>query len=145
MKKYMLLLTIALLGATNLWAGQGDWLTDFTKAKAEAAARKVPILADFSGSDWCGWCMKLDHEVFTQPEFQTYAKEHFVLFLADFPSHKSQTDMVKKQNQKLAEHYGIQGYPTVLLLDATGKVTARTGYHPGGAAAYVKHLQALVK
>ncbi|TAN37285.1 MAG: thioredoxin family protein [Verrucomicrobia bacterium] len=145
MRKHIALFALILLGATSLRAGEGNWLTDFTKAKAEAATRKVPILADFSGSDWCGWCMKLDREVFTQPEFQAYAKEHLVLFLADFPSHKPQTDAVKKQNQMLAEHYGIQGYPTVLLLDATGKILGRTGYQPDGAAAYVKHLQSLLK
>ena len=117
------------------------WVTDFEAAKKEAAERNVPILADFSGSDWCGWCMKLDGEVFSREEFRKYAKDNLVLFLADFPQGKAQSDELKKQNQELAAKYGVRGFPTVLLLNAKGEVLARTGYRRGGAEAYVKHLK----
>lgn len=117
------------------------WMTDFEKAKKEAAERKVPILANFAGSDWCGWCMKLDREVFSRAEFKKYAKDNLVLFLADFPARETQPDEVKRQNKELASQYGIRGFPTVLLLGADGKVLARTGYRKGGAAKYVEHLK----
>lgn len=121
------------------------WTSNFEEAKKEAAERNVPILADFAGSDWCGWCIQLDQEVFSKKEFKTYANDNLVLFLADFPERKAQSSEVKKQNQELAFKYGIEGFPTVLLLDSNGKVLARTGYMEGGAKAYVKHIQDLIK
>jgi thioredoxin-related protein len=121
------------------------WKTSFEEAKAEAASRKVPILADFSGSDWCGWCVRLEKEVFSKAEFKEYAEKNLVLLLVDFPRGKAQGDAEKKQNRGLAETFGIEGFPTVLLLDAEGKELGRTGYRSGGAAAYVEHLKSLIK
>jgi protein disulfide-isomerase len=121
------------------------WVTDFEAAKKEAAERNVPILADFSGSDWCGWCIKLDGEVFSREEFRKYAKDNLVLFLADFPAAKPQSEELKKQNKELAEKYGVRGFPTVLLLDAKGEVLARTGYRRGGAEAYVEYLKEMLE
>lgn len=126
-------------------AGGADWLTDFEAAKKLAAEKNVPILADFSGSDWCGWCMKLDEEVFSQQTFKKFAAGQLVLFLADFPQGKEQTAEVRAQNEKLAKKYGVRGFPTVFLLRADGTVLAKTGYQPGGAAAYVEHLKGLMK
>lgn len=120
-----------------------EWVTSFEAARRQAAERKVPILADFSGSDWCGWCIKLDEEVFSKKAFKDYARENLVLFLADFPRRKPQAAELKEQNRKLSGQYGIEGFPTVLLLDATGKELARTGYRPGGAEGYVTHLKSL--
>ena len=145
MKKNSAWFTVLLLGlASFVLAGEG-WPTDFEKAKEEAAARNLPILADFSGSDWCGWCVRLDDEVFSQPEFKAYAKENVVLFLADFPNSTPQSEELKTQNEKLSREYGIRGFPTVLLLDADGNVIERTGYQRGGAAAYVEHIKELLK
>lgn len=121
------------------------WLTDFEAAKKQAAEKNLPILADFAGSDWCGWCIKLDKEVFSKDEFKAYAKDNLVLLLVDFPSRKQLPADVKAQNDKLAKEYGIRGYPTVLLLDAKGKVLEQTGYQRGGAAAYVEHIKGLLK
>jgi thioredoxin-related protein len=121
------------------------WLDDFDKATAEAKAKNLPILADFCGSDWCGWCMKLDKEVFSQPAFGQFATNHVILFVADFPRQKQQPAKLKKQNNALQEKYKIEGFPTVLLLDASGKEFAQTGYQPGGAEAYVKHLTGLLE
>jgi len=133
-----------LAAAAAARAGEG-WGTDFEAAKKEAAEKQRPILVDFSGSDWCGWCKKLDKEVFSTPEFQEYAKESLVLLLVDFPMRKEQPKEVAEQNKRLQEKYGIEGYPTVLLLDSTGKELARTGYRRGGGAAYVEHLKELLK
>ena len=134
-----------IVAATAAHAGSGgDWLTSFDAAKKAAVEQERPILADFSGSDWCGWCIRLDNEVFSKSEFQQYAKGNLVLFLADFPARKKQSDEVKEQNNELREKYGIMGFPTVLLLDAEGKVLGRTGYRPGGPEPYVEHLKSLV-
>ena len=145
MKKNVVGLVVLLLGfASYAVAGEG-WLTDFEKAKKEAAERKVPILIDFSGSDWCGWCVKLDQEVFSKSEFKEYAADNIVLFLADFPNSKPQSAEVKAQNKALSEKYGVRGFPTVLLLKADGSVINKTGYQPGGAAAYIEHIKSLLK
>jgi len=136
------LLLAGLFGFSAL-AGE-EWLTDFDKAKKEAAEKSLPVLADFSGSDWCGWCIKLDKEVFSQKEFKAFAKDHMVLFRADFPRAKGLAADLKTQNEQLCKEYGIEGFPTVLLLDAGGKVIARTGYRRGGAAAYVDYLTKLL-
>lgn len=126
-------------------AGKAEWLTDFEAAKREAAERNVPILADFSGSDWCGWCIKLDSEVFGKEEFTKYASKNLVLFVADFPAQKPQPEALKEQNKKLAAKYEVKGFPTVLVLDAKGEVMARTGYRRGGAEQYVEHLKEVLK
>ncbi len=126
-------------------AAHGNWFTDFAKAKEVAAAKSLPILMDFSGSDWCGWCIKLDREVFSQEAFVKYAEGSLVLFLADFPARKKLPDEVVKQNQALAEKYEVRGYPTVLLIDAKGDVIAQTGYQRGGADAYVAHIKKLLE
>lgn len=120
------------------------WMTDFASARKLATEKGLPILADFSGSDWCSWCIRLDNEVFSQDVFKAYAKEHFVLFLADYPMRKTQAAEVVKQNKVLQEQYKVRGFPTVLVLDPTGEVVARTGYRRGGADAYVRHLRELI-
>jgi thioredoxin-related protein len=138
--RFLLVVSIA----SSCVAGEG-WMTDFEAAKKVAAEKKLPILADFSGSDWCGWCIKLNKEVFDQEDFTKFASEKLVLFLADFPSKKKLPEAQAKQNDKLAAQFGIEGFPTVLILDAQGKVLARTGYRAGGAAAYVAHIKSLLE
>lgn len=139
---------VASLVLVTLCAGAGlaaeSWTSDFTAAKAEAKKAGRPILADFTGSDWCPWCIKLEREVFSQAAFQEYAKENLVLFLADFPRKKTLSSKVVKQNQSLQTKYQVEGYPTVLLLDADGKVLGQTGYQPGGPEVYVASVKALL-
>lgn len=121
------------------------WLDRFELAKKEAAAFKQPIFAFFTGSDWCGWCVKLRSEVLDTKEFEKFAADNLILFEADFPRAKKISDKVKKQNGELASKYGVRGYPTVFLLDAEGKQLGQTGYKAGGAEAYIKHLKELLK
>jgi thioredoxin-related protein len=144
MKKTAFAVLMAIVMTSGAFAG-GDWGTDFEAAKAQAKKSGLPILADFSGSDWCGWCIRLDKEVFSQEAFKKFAEENMVLFLADFPSRKKQPEDVAAQNRKLAETYKVSGFPTVLILDAEGKELARTGYKRGGAEAYVEHLKEFLK
>jgi thioredoxin-related protein len=98
-------------------------------------------MLDFTGSDWCGWCIKLKKEVFSQEAFQEYAESELVLVELDFPRNKLQSDELKAQNQALAQKYGVRGFPTIILLSPEGELIARTGYRPGGAEAYVAHLK----
>jgi len=121
-----------------------EWLTDYEAALRKAKAEDKPILLDFTGSDWCGWCIKLKKEVFDQPAFKKFAADNLVLVELDFPMRKPQSPSLKAQNRKLQTQFRIEGYPTIVLLDSSGKEIARTGYRSGGAEAYIKHLQELL-
>jgi len=121
------------------------WLTNFAAAQEVAKKEKKVLFVDFSGSDWCGWCIKLHKEVLSQKAFLDYAKDNLVLVLIDFPRKSAQTPEEKQQNNALAKQFGIRGYPTVLLLSPEGEVIARTGYRRGGAEAYVKFLKSKLK
>lgn len=139
-------IAVVALAATAMGADEtGGWGSDFGAAMKAAGESKRLILADFTGSDWCQWCIKLDSEVFKKEEFKKFAGENLVLFVADFPKEKQLPKETADQNKKLAVKYGVQGFPTVLLLDAEGKEVARTGYRRGGAEAYVAHLKSLME
>jgi protein disulfide-isomerase len=127
-----------LLFAVPAFAQEATWLTKFEEAKAQAAKENKYVLADFTGSDWCGWCIKLKNEVFTKPEFATWAKDNVVLLELDFPRRTELSAELKEQNDKLAAEYKIEGYPTILLLDSFGVEVARLGYEKGGPAAWTK-------
>lgn len=122
------------------------WTDDMEAAKKQAAREGKLILADFSGSDWCGWCAVLDSEVFSKKEFLDSVKDKFVLVFIDSPQDKScLSDLAKKQNKKLVDDYNIRGFPSVLILDETGKQIAQTGYVRGGVKAYLAHLEDLIE
>ena len=121
------------------------WGTNFEEAKAAAAKDNKDILMDFTGSDWCGWCIKLQKEVFTKDGFKQEAPKHFVLLELDFPQKTELPKELKEQNEKLQETYAIEGFPTILLTDAKGRPYAKTGYLPGGPEAYNEHLTELRK
>lgn len=122
----------------------GVWMTDFEAAKQKAAAEGKDLLMDFSGSDWCGWCIKLDEEVFSKPAFIEEAGKSFVFVLLDFPRDKSgQSSDLQAQNKRLAEQFSIQGYPTVILAKADGTSYAETGYLEGGPEAFLANLKEL--
>ena len=124
---------------------QGDWLENYTEALAAAKSLNRPVFIDFTGSDWCGWCIRLDREVFSQKAFIKYAKRDLVLLKLDFPQRKKLSEALQKQNMELAKKFGIRGFPTIVIVDAEGKEIARTGYQRGGAKNYVDHLKELLK
>ncbi len=139
MKK--LIISAMLLTTTTLFAGEG-WLTDFTKAQEQAKQQNRPILMDFTGSDWCGWCVKLDKDTFSKPAFQDFAKEHLVLMEVDFPKSKSQSPETAAQNKELSEKFGVRGFPTLVLLGSDGKELAkRSGYLAGGPDAMIQWIK----
>ena len=122
-------------------AGNLNWNDNLEKAVEQAKKENKAVLVNFTGSDWCIWCKRLSAEVFQQKEFEEYAKKSLVLVMLDFPKDIEQTQETKEYNNKLAQKYGIQGFPTILLIDGQGKLVAQTGYQPGGAAKYVEHLK----
>ena len=120
-----------------------QWETNYNAALEQAAKENKMVLLDFTGSDWCGWCIKLKKDTFSKPEFQKFAQESLVLVELDFPRNKAQSAELKKQNQELAEKFGIEGFPTLVLLDPQGKEAARNvGYLQGGPEVFVKWVEA---
>ena len=144
MKKLILGLTtaLALFSAT---AAEVTWLTDATKAQTQAKAEKKLVMLDFTGSDWCGWCIKLHKEVFSQPEFIEYAAKNIVAVEVDFPNKKKLSEEQQKANEALSKKYGIRGYPTLIILDGDGKKVAQMGYVKGGAKAFIAEFQSQTK
>jgi thioredoxin-related protein len=136
------LVATLLLGTVSRTARAEDsaWQTDFKAALEKAKAEKKYVLVDFTGSDWCGWCIRLHKEVFDKEPFKSEAAKQYVLVELDFPHEKELSKELKKQNTELSEKYKVQGFPTVLLMDGEGKVIARTGYRPGGPEDYLKQL-----
>ncbi|MCE5187149.1 MAG: thioredoxin family protein [Planctomycetaceae bacterium] len=121
-----------------------EWLTDFDGAKQIARQQHKDLLINFAGSDWCYWCKKLDAEVMTDADFVIPAQQDFVFVLIDFPANKSaQGQTLQQQNERLAQQYAIEGYPTIILAESDGTPYARTGYQPGGGKSYLDHLRQL--
>ncbi len=118
-------------------------MTDWEAAKAKAKAENKPILINLTGSDWCGWCIKLEKEVLSQKAFKDFAAENLILMEADFPKKKEQPADLKKQNAELEKKYLNAGYPTLWLLDAEGNKisTEDLGEFKANAEDYVKHLK----
>ena len=143
-RKVMVGLVAVMMAAFGMKAEAADWETDFAKASTNASKSGLYMLLDFSGSDWCGWCVKLDKEVFSKPEFKTFAKTNLVCVLVDFPRQKHQSKKLKEQNADLGKKYGIRGYPSVIILSPDGDLVGRTGYQEGGAKKYVDQLKAMI-
>jgi thioredoxin-related protein len=134
----------ASLGFTSAFAGGEGWTHDFAAAKKQAADEKKDLLVDFTGSDWCGWCIKLNDEVFKHDAFKAGVKDQFVLVELDYPQDKSKLSAETiQQNEELQEKYAVDGFPTILLCDAAGKPFAKTGYQEGGPEKYLAHLAEL--
>jgi len=140
MKTFLSLITITALSASAFATKEG-WTDDLAKAKAQASAEGKRILLDFTGSDWCGWCKKLDAEVFSQQEFKDYAAKHLVLVEVDFPHGFKLPEAVKKQNDGLAQKFKIQGYPTIIITSPSGAKKGELGYMEGGPKAFIKALE----
>jgi len=148
MRKLILALTVvSMVAATAARAGGDHWVADFDKAVETAKAQNKNLLVDFTGSDWCGWCIKLNDEVFKHEAFLTAAQKDYVLVALDFPNGEEAKAKVPnpERNAELRDKYGIRGYPTILLVTPEGEVLGRTGYKPGGPEKYVEHLAALRK
>lgn len=149
MRKWMTALALGLVAAlapdTQAGEGGGRWVADFDEAVKLAKAENKDLLVDFTGSDWCGWCIRLDEEVFQHESFYAEAEKNFVLVALDFPRAADIKAQVPnpERNDELKNTYGISGFPTILLMTADGEVFGRTGYQPGGPESYLNHVTEL--
>ena len=119
------------------------WLTNYAAAQAQARAENKMLLINFTGSDWCPPCIMLHRQILSQPEFADYAASHLVLLEVDFPHAKAQSDAQKAANENLANQYGIYAFPTVIVLDSSGKKIGELGYMGGGPEAFIAALEKL--
>lgn len=118
------------------------WATDLPKALEQAKAENKIVLLDFTGSDWCVWCMKFDNDVLSQPEFASYAKTNLVMVMLDFPNAIKQSEALKKSNQDLQAKFKVDGFPTYVALTSDGKEIGRqVGYLSGGPQAFIAELE----
>ncbi|MFT4538154.1 MAG: thiol-disulfide isomerase/thioredoxin [Planctomycetota bacterium] len=140
------LLTFARPPSPPTTAGQGQWLADFDQAAALARKEGKNVLVDFTGSDWCGWCIRLHKEVFDHEEFLVAAKKNFVLTALDFPRAEALKAKVPnpRRNEELKSKYEVSGFPTILLLTPDGELLGRTGYEAGGPKPYVASLEKML-
>ena len=125
--------------------GSGVWHTSWEDAVVEARQNNKPILVDFTGSDWCGWCKKLKREVFDTDQFKMWAASNVVLLEIDFPHNRKLAPSVEAANQKLAQKYGVKGFPTIMFVDAGGKALGKMGYEEGGPAVWTGKADPIVR
>jgi protein disulfide-isomerase len=138
-------LLITALAATIFWqvnAAESVWLTDVPTAQAQAKAENKIVLMDFTGSDWCPWCIKFHKEVLDSEAFQAYAAKNVVQVELDYPHKKQQSADLKKANSDLKDKYNINGFPTLVVLDQNGREIGRQeGYLEGGPKAFIAELE----
>lgn len=151
MRKIFITLLL-IVGSMTVQAQELTWHTDMNKAIEVSKKSKKPLLMFFTGSDWCGWCIRLQKEVLKTPEFAAWAKENVVLVELDFPRKSAQTPEIKQQNMELQQTFAVRGYPTVWFVNATkkdGKVNfeqlGSTGYVAGGPTAWLEGANKILK
>ncbi len=152
MKKFLLTIVVVLCCVATQ-AQEIEWQTDIKKAVQMSTKSKKPMLLFFTGSDWCGWCIRLQKEVLKTPEFAAWAKENVVLVELDYPRRTPQTPELKQQNAALQQFFGIRGYPTIWFAngstDKDGKTAfiqlGSTGYVAGGPSAWLSTANRILK
>jgi thioredoxin-related protein len=145
-----LLLALALPAAAteviNTGAKQGQWTQDWDAALAMAKVKDLPVLVNFTGSDWCGWCKIMDRDVFSKEDWGKFASSQLVMAHIDFPRNQELVPAeYKERNDKLQERFKVEGYPTFVLLDSDGqtelgRLSAGQGKSPGSFAMEVRQV-----
>lgn len=149
--KKIFLVALFIVGAFTSQAQELKWYTDVKEAITVSNKENKPMLMFFTGSDWCGWCIRLQNEVLKTNEFQKWAKDNVVLVELDYPRRTPQTPEIKNQNNELQQAFGIQGFPTIYFTSAEtkdGKVNfkglGQTGYVAGGPSAWLAVAEGIV-
>ncbi|HLT93694.1 MAG TPA: thioredoxin family protein [Membranihabitans sp.] len=128
------------------------WMVSIEKAQAISKESGKPIMANFTGSDWCGWCKRLTANVFSKPEFKEWAKDNVVLLELDFPRRTKLPSEIQAQNQSLQRAFQVTGYPTVWVFylqenAQTGQIDinpiGRTGYKPS-AKEFIDEVEGMI-
>lgn len=150
MKKFYLI-ALFFIGAISSQAQELKWYTDVREAITVSNTAHKPMLMFFTGSDWCGWCIRLQNEVLNTAEFKKWAADNVVLVELDYPRRTPQTPELKNQNNELQQAFGIQGFPTIYFTSAEekeGKVNfkglGQTGYVAGGPTAWLTVANGIV-
>jgi hypothetical protein len=118
------------------------WETRVGPAIALAQAKRLHILITFTGADWDNWSTKMDREVYSQPEFASYARDRFVLLRLDYPRHSAQPSDVAAQAADMLRRCKVVAFPTAIIMDEDTRILARIeGYRPGGPANFIQLMQ----
>ena len=147
MKSSPLLLVLAFLALAatpfTLRAEASAWTEDYTAALARAAKEDKKVFLLFTGSAWCPPCKMMERDVFSKPEFLAYAAKNLVLVMLDFsPDGRSKSKEFGTAQDELAQKFAIEGFPTFILTNASGKILARNmGYIPGGPEAFIRWIK----
>jgi thioredoxin-related protein len=151
-KNLLLAISLAVIMASPACArADSSWITDLKKAEEEAKANHRLVFVNFTGSDWCGYCILLERAIFSKPEFKDYANKNLVLLEIDYPrtggpKWNAQSIDLKKQNALLAEQYDVNAFPTLVVLSPEGKMLWRfEGYYSGGVSAFLAELDKVRK
>ncbi len=151
MKKILLTL-LFILGSYAVEAQELVWNNNLKNSIEISNKTKKPLLLFFTGSDWCGWCIRLQTEVFKTPEFKKWANENVVLVELDFPRRTVLAPEITEQNNQLQQFFAVQGYPTVWFVNATlndGKINmdklGNTGYLAGGPKVWLDTANGILK
>ena len=133
-----------MLGAVvPAWAA--EWMTDLEAAKARAAAENKAVLIDFTGSDWCGWCIRLRKQVLDTPAFETYAKDKFVLVEVDLPRNPKFDATLRARNEQISKQYRVEGFPTILVITPQGDLAGGFSGYRESVEAAARSLDAALK
>ncbi len=137
MRKFFVTL-LFVISSLTIQAQEGlTWQTDINKAVEISKKENKPLFLFFTGSDWCGWCIRLQKEVFKTPEFIKWAKENVVLVELDFPRKNNQTEEIKKQNMELQQFFAVRGYPTVWFVKASNAIDNKISFEQLGSSGYI--------
>lgn len=139
---FVLFAGAAMAQSSDYKAGNEGWMVDLDEAYAASIKEGKPIMANFTGSDWCGWCKRLTASVFTKPEFKSWAEDHVILLELDFPKRTKLPEKYRNQNGSLRKAFKVTGYPTIWVFNlnkdgGTGQyqinALGKTGYAPSVA------------
>lgn len=135
--KKIILIAFFFIGLSVSQAQELKWYTDVKEAIKVSNKEKKPMMLFFTGSDWCGWCIRLQNEVLKTPEFNDWAQKNVILVELDFPRRTAQPDAIKAQNNELQQVFGIQGFPTVYFANAKVNKEGKTNFEGLGSTGYV--------